>query len=472
MVSRSQPLKASSLVTFAAAALPVGAFVATLTVYLPNYYASHFGLPLAAVGLAFMIVRLLDIVLDPIIGIAMDWTHTRFGKFRPWLLAAAPLLLVSVYALYLPPGDASVGYLVLWLLVLYAGYSMLTLSQAAWGAALVGEYHQRSRIYGWIQVVSVVGALGVLFTPLVLLAFDPQSPLKGVPIMGLFVLASVVITEPITIFLAPEPQHAVSAKADRIAVGDYWQMIKRPEMLRILWADLFCTLGPAITAPLYIFFFHEARGYTLPQITSLLMVYTAAGLVGPMAWSRVARLLGKHQTIRISSGVYVVAQTVLLLVPNAHIVDMTFAMFAVGFTASSFAFLIRAMVADVGDEVRLETGKDRMALLYAMTTSTGKIGSTISVGIAYAILPLFGFNAAEGARNTADALWGLQACYLVPPVACVLIGGLAMWGYKLDETRHRGVRDRLAERDALSAAESLGETLTPTTAPVAAASAD
>ncbi len=113
------------------------------------------------------------------------------------------------------------------------------------------------------------------------------------------------------------------------------------------------------------------------------------------------------------------------------------ALFSVGFVASAFAFLVRAMIADVSDEVRLETGKDRTAMLYAMVTSTNKVGSTLSVGIAYLILPLFGFVAKEGAVNTAEVpMWGLQACYLIPPVACVLLGGLAMFGYKLDEKRH------------------------------------
>ena len=132
---------------------------------------------------------------------------------------------------------------------------------------------------------------------------------------------------------------------------------------------------------------------------------------------------------------------------------MSFAMFSVGFVASAFAFLVRAMIADVSDEVRLETGKDRTAMLYALVTSTNKIGSTVSVGVAYAILPLFGFIAKEGAVNTPDAIWGLQACYLVPPVLCVLIGGLAMWGYKLDEKRHSTIRAALGANDAIAGAK-------------------
>jgi Na+/melibiose symporter-like transporter len=225
-------------------------------------------------------------------------------------------------------------------------------------------------------------------------------------------------------------------------------------------ADLFCTLGPAITAPLYLFFFGQARGYTPPQTTVLLFIYVAAGLIAPAIWSRVARRFGKHHTIRIASVLYVIAQTTLLALPRAHLFEMSFAMFAVGFVASAFPFLVRAMIADVSDEVRLESGKDRTAMLYALVTSTNKIGSTLSVGVAYLILPLFGFVAKEGAVNTPEAMWGLQACYLAPPVICVLIGGLAMWGYKLDETRHAAIRIALDAHSAVMGAKDALQSLT------------
>src|SRR5690349_24773527 len=87
------PITPRRIATVAAGAFPVGALVTTLGVYLTNYYASHIGIPLAAVGGAFMIVRLLDISVDPLLGMAMDWTRTPLGKYRPWLAASAPLLL-------------------------------------------------------------------------------------------------------------------------------------------------------------------------------------------------------------------------------------------------------------------------------------------------------------------------------------------------------------------------------------------
>jgi GPH family glycoside/pentoside/hexuronide:cation symporter len=436
----AERISPAKIATFAAAAFPVGALVTTLGVYLPPYYAAEVGLPLVVVGTAFMAVRLFDIISDPLFGIGMDRTRIGGAKFRPWLIASIPVLLIATYMSYLPPAGSSAIYLVGWLIVLYAGYSMLTLSQAGWGAALVSEYHQRSRVYGWIQAVAVVGALGVLIAPQLL--GKSLHGFKDVPLMGFFILAATLIGAGITVFVAGEP--ATSVKTERFGLKDYLPLVRRPEMLRLMTADLFCTLGPAITAPLYLFFFHLARGYTGPQMTLLLMIYIASGLIAPWAWSQVARALGKHQTIRVASICYVIAQSALLLLPPAHLGAMCVAMFCVGFVASAFAFLVRAMIADVSDEIRLESGKDRTAMLYAMVTSTNKIGGTLSVGVAYWLLPLFGFVPALGAHNTAHALWGLQACYLAPPVICVLIGGLAMWGYRLDEKRHAEVRTALA----------------------------
>ena len=112
-----------------------------------------------------------------------------------------------------------------------------------------------------------------------------------------------------------------------------------------------------------------------------------------------------------------------------------------------------ANIADICDEVRLETGKDRTALLYALVTAIAKFASTVSVGVAYTLLPLFGFKAAEGAANSAQAMFGLQALYLVPPVACVLLGGLSMFGYKLTEVRHNEIRAALGKLGAKISAE-------------------
>ena len=439
-------LPARLLAPFATASMPVAALGIPLTVYLPNYYASHIGISLTAVGLAFSIVRLIDIAFDPAIGVAINATHSKFGRFRPWMAAGAPLLMVAVYMLFMAAPGVGVPYLVGTLLVLYAGFSMLTLAHSSWAAALVPEYHQRSRVYGWMQAVGVIAVVVVLAIPVFTSKAWHYTIPQGVQAMGWFLIVITPLTVLLCTFLVGEPKTV--EKTQRISGADYWTMLARPSLLRILASDLFLALGPAITAALYIFFFTQYLHFTRNQTTSLLLIYIAAGLVGAPLWAQVARRMGKHQTVMLGCVLYGFAQAIVFVMPPANMSLMIPSMFFAGFVVSCFTFLIRAMVADISDEVRLDIGKDRAALLYGLITATSKVGSTISIPITFTILDAFGFVAKEGAVNSGVALDALVACYVVVPVLTMFVGAWALWGYKLDSVKHDGIRAELAVRDA------------------------
>ena len=433
------------LAPFAAASMPVSALGIPLTVYLPNYYASHIGISLLAVGAAFSIVRLIDIFFDPLIGVAINATNSRFGRFRPWMVAGAPLLMLASYMIFMAEPGSTLLYLVVWLLVLYTGFSMLTLGHSSWAAALVPEYHQRSRVYGWMQAVGVIAIIIVLAIPVILAVGWHKSVAEGVQAMGWFLVGVTPVTILLCTFMVGEPK--IVETAQRITLKDYWTMIARPSLLRILIADLFLALGPAITAALYIFFFTQALGFTRTQTTSLLLIYIAAGLVGAPCWALVARRIGKHQTVMLGCVLYGFAQALVFILPGGAMGLMVPAMFAAGFVVSCFTFLLRAMLADVSDEVRLDIGKDRAALLYGLLTATSKVGSALAVVVTFPILEAFGFNPKEGVMNSGIPLDALEACYVVVPVLTMFVGAAALWGYKLDSSRHDGIRAELALRD-------------------------
>ena len=133
------PCPLPRLIAFALPGLPIGALAAALSVYLPRYYASHIGLSLAAVGLAFISVRLGDMCFDPFIGVLMDRTRTLLGRYRIWLLCGAPLLGIPVYMLFLAPIGVSLIYLVGWLFLYYLGTSVVALSHASWASVIAAQ---------------------------------------------------------------------------------------------------------------------------------------------------------------------------------------------------------------------------------------------------------------------------------------------------------------------------------------------
>lgn len=453
------------VLAFASTSLPIMAVGLVMGVYLPRFFAGHVGLSMAAVGGAFALVRIIDLVLDPLLGMLMDRTKTRFGRYRPWLVLGAPITMLAVFELFFAEKGLTEFGLISWLLILYLGVSILTLSQAAWGASIATGYHDRSRVYGIVYFVGVVGAVMILMLPVAFGAGDKGA--ETVRLMGWFLLAMIPLTVLLSVVVTPETV-APNEKRDRVSLKEYWNLIRRPDMLRLIGADFFMALGPGTTAALYLFFFHDARHYTHAQTGVLLIFFIAAGLLGALFWSRVAQKLGKHRTLILSSFCYAVFQAALMMIPPATMSLAIPGMAAVGFVSSAFLLIVRAMVADVADEVRLETGQERSGLLYALVTTTQKAGSAITVAVSFAILGMVGYDASEGATNTAAAIRGLELCYVFAPVILVFAGAASLLGYKLNAARHAEIRRELDARDAIVAEAELLETASG--APVAAAS--
>jgi glycoside/pentoside/hexuronide:cation symporter, GPH family len=439
---------------FGSMGVPIAALAVVAGVYLPRYYVS-LGLSFLAVAGAISLVRFIDIIFDPLVSLVMDRTKTPIGRYRPWLIVGVPIVMIATWMLLAPKAGAfSTNYLILWSLVSAAGSSMVLLGLAAWTAKLATSYNDRSRVYGWTTGLAVLGSVGILLLPLFTHGKIVLGQAKSMPTIGLILIVAIPIALVICAVFTPD-KIAPAAPRPKFSFADMGKAISRPAMRRIILADLLLTLGPGTTAPLYVYFFHDAKGFTVAQVGFLLVFYIGAGLFGAPFWGRIAQRLGKHRTVQLACVAYAICQTTLMVIPKALFLPTSIGMFAVGFTASAFLVMIRAMVADVTDEVRLEQGQDLTSLIFSMVTTTTKIGGTITVLIVFPILAAVGYNGKEGVVNTPHAIFGLEMCYLFAPIILVWFGGAMFFGYKLDANRHAEIRAALASHDEAAALESM-----------------
>ena len=86
--------------------------------YLPFFYSNIFGLSLVDAGILMLVTRIWDAVIDPVMGIIADRTHTRWGKYRPYLLWIAPFFSIAGILLFTTP-DWGYGAKLVWAYVTY-----------------------------------------------------------------------------------------------------------------------------------------------------------------------------------------------------------------------------------------------------------------------------------------------------------------------------------------------------------------
>lgn len=445
--ARARALPLSTAFAFAATSLPISAVAIAVSVYLPRHYASHLGIDLALIGAAFFFVRMIDIPIDGLLGWSMDKTRSRWGRYRIWTILGAPVLMAGIYFLFMPPEGVGRAYLIIWLLVMYLGNSILTLSHVAWAATLAPHYDDRSRLFGIMTAIGVIGAAAALAIPIINEARG-ASDAGNVATMGWFIFAMTPIAVALVVWRTPE-KIAPEVAGQQFRMRDYWALIARPSFARILLADLCLALGPGWMSALYLFFFTDSRGYTTGQASILLAIYILAGFVGAPLMGRLATKISKHRAVMVATTGYSLVLISLMAIPQGNMLIGAVPMFMAGFLAAGFNVLTRAMTADIADEVRLEQGRERAGLLYAMTVMTSKIAGAFSIGLTFFVLSKVGYIATEGAANTPEAIHNLELAYLIGPVAFVMLGGACMFGYKLGPERHAEIRRQLDERDAL-----------------------
>jgi len=407
------------------------------------------GLGAAGVAGVFFTIRGIDILFDPAIGMVMDRTRTPLGRYRFWLVLGAPVFMAACYAAFVPPEHAGRLYIVIALLAVYIGQSMLNLSQTAWGAVIAPRYDDRSRLYAAISFVGVIGAGILLMLPILAKVKSGYDPAL-IRAMAIFMIVTAGAGVALAAALTPEDITA-DHNAEPASLGEYWAVIKRPDVVRLMLGDICLELGQLWMSALYLYYFQAARGFNAAQSSILLFLYIMAGLIGAPLLSALAVRFGKHRTLIGCSLGFALGLVGVYFIPRGQFWAAAPVMIVLGAMAIGFTILIRAMTSDIGDAVRLDTGKQRIGLMFALITMTAKITSAFSIALSYSLLSLIGFKTAEGAVQTPASIHGLEIVFLSGPIGFSLLGCLFFAGYTLDAARHAEVRAALDVRDAASA---------------------
>lgn len=440
------------LTAFASPGLALAAAGLPLSVYLPPYYATELGLGLPLVGAIFMLSRLWDAVNDPLIGILSDRTRTRFGRRKPWIAAGTPIFALAAAAVFAPgvfgvtPGAA---WLSAWLFVFYLGWTMIQIPLSAWGGELAAQYHQRSRVQTYAHVAGALGLLTVLVLPAALdrIAYQAgETAAAGLKtaLMGGFVVAALIPAVIAALACVAEPPLPARPAERPPLRRAFAELAREPLLLRVLASDFTVTLGQSVRGSLFVFFVSAYVGRPDLAAGLFLLQFVFGVFAGPI-WLRVGYRLGKHRAVVAGELAQVAINLGLLFVASGELALLVALTIAQGLAQGSGNLMLRAIVADIADKQRLETGEERTGLFFSVFSLAGKAGPAVAVGLALPLVSVLGFQ--PGRANTPQTLEALKWVFALGPALAHLASAALVARFPLDEARHRQIRDGLAARD-------------------------
>lgn len=436
------------------------------------YYNQVVGLPAAWVGAAIMIAMVVDALVDPLIGQASDDLRTKWGRRHPFMYAAAIPIAVSYFFLWAPPQlghEAMFAYLVVVAIVVRLAISLYEIPSTALLAEFTSDYDERTSLVAYRYFFGVLAGVTIAIVTfkyfLVPSAAHPSGTLNpaGYVTYGL-VAGAVMLLSVVVSTLGTHnriPTLTVNAKPERKSfleiVGAMKAVLLDKTYAAILLASLFFAMSAGLTTSLTLYFNTFFWGLEAAQIA----VLASAGFGGIILAFAVAvplsKVFGKKQTATVLfilsalSGATPLTLRLLEVFPdNGSPLQLPLLMVQLAFTTMctiSASILAVSMVADVGEQIQLRTGRRAEGLMFSAVIMVNKAVSGMGVLISGLLLAAVAFpEHAQPGQVPADVLSRLAVVYIAVALTLSAAAIFALSRYPITRAQHMDALRQLKEK--------------------------
>ena len=400
-------------------------------IFLMYYYTDVAGVPAAFVGTLFLVARILDAITDPLMGLAVDNTRSRFGKFRPWIVVGTTVNSAALVALFLAhefSGSALLLFVTLTYLLWGITYTIMDIPFWSMVPALSSSREEREKLVVWPRLFAsfawmVMGTYGLAAVAYLGNGSEGEGffKLSGAIVLVFMVSAAIVfsrVKEQVDARVAPE----------RFNLSEVVNLVRSNDQLAsLIGCVLSFNIATQLVGGFAIYYFTYAIGK--PELFPMFaLVSGIAEMLGVFLFPWLCRYLPRGITWYIASLFAMACSFILLagslLVPSSGVL-VAVAGAALKFGGGIANGLSTVMLADVVDYGNYKTGKRSESILFSVQTMLVKFAAAFSGFFIGVGLTLIGYVPNEVQTDT--TVIGLRVLMIFVP-ACFLI--ISIWIYR------------------------------------------
>jgi GPH family glycoside/pentoside/hexuronide:cation symporter len=438
------PITRSTAWIYGSVSLPLAIISYPLAVWIPRLYSTEIGIDLGLIGLVIFFAAIFDAISDPAMGFMSDRFQTRWGRRKPWIVIGVPIYAVAVWMLLNPDQGSTVLYLALFFILLRLATTILGLPYAAWGMELSAEYHTRTMIQSAREKYVLAGL--IVASAIVLISeevFDNRSASFVLSNFSWVIVTLLPLTAILVILKVPEV--AVPKAPSVSIVASLRQMTRNKLFFRLLMIELLIAGGENFRNTLSLFFVQDYVG--ADRVGRLYVLYFGVGLLGIPVWDWIARRFGKHQSLATAMVLVSIIAIACFMLDYGQVTEF-YVLFALkGFCFGAFAYLPRAMLADVVDFDTVRSGTARPASYFAILGFMTKCAASFG-GLSLPILGLVGYSVARNVTNGPTELMWLGILYAIVPTLMFVVAFYLCVTWPLNAKLHQRLERLVARKQA------------------------
>lgn len=414
------------------------------------YYNDILGISGTFTGIMMMAARVFDAFNDPLMGVVVEKTNTRFGKFRPWIVTGTVTNALVLYGMFAMPASitgtrmlvyASVAY-VLWGVT----YTLMDIPFWSMIPAITAPGKERENLSVIGRSCAAVGyAVPTILTMLLVVRLG-SGEREGFSIFAAAVAVVFVVTELICVALVREKQ--VERQKSATVKEMFSNLIHNDQAMVVVVGIIVFNASLYLTTQLGVYFFKYDIGNS-----DLFSLFGTVGGVGQIlsmvSLPLLRRRWGSKQILAGALGITIAGYLALFALSMTGVkavapLAATAFVIYIGFGLATV--LTTVFLADTVDYGEYKTGQRNESVVFSMQTFVVKLASAVSVLIAGVGIDLIGLDDSVAVQS-AGTLLGLRLLMVALPVAGLLFSIVYfMKKYRLTEAENARIGEALRQR--------------------------
>lgn len=487
MTVNAQKLSVLEKVGYSLGDLAANLIFQTLMTFLAYFYTDVYKIPAGTASVIIFTGGFVGAFFNVLMGIIADRTHTRWGKFRPWVLwTSVPFGVISLLAFSTPDFSESgkVAYALITYFLLVIVYSANNLPYSALSGVITGDMKERNSLssYRFVAVMVAQFIIQALLLPLALSLGHGDKAVGFEKVMLFFAIVGVICL--VITFLTTRERIVPSVGAKSSIKEDLSDLVKNRPWLIMLAVTILVFITLALKGGMYIYYFKyyldpTAQASFLENIgfnafirglnatitgiglgkfewpedapTSANSLFNAMGIIMMIVGIMFSKPLADRYGKRNIFGIFLTLSAVCLLLfvfyPKTSIAAVFITQLLHGFTYGVTIPLLWAMIADVADYSEWKNQRRATAIIFSAMIFGLKIGLSVGGALGAALLSRYGY-VPEQLEQTAATVSGIQLSVSLYPGALFILGAALLFRYEINKPLELRIEQDLKLRHA------------------------
>ena len=427
-----------------------------ISMYLMFYLTDVLQLPDAVLWWVTAIImgaRVFDAFNDPFMGVVVDNTHTKYGKFKPWICIGVVLVSILTVLLFSDFGLRGTSFILVFGITYIAwgiAYTMNDISYWSMLPTLSQDQREREQIGSVARICASIGLFAVvsLIVPVTeALGTVAGSLQKGYFLLSIILVLIMLTFQSITVFGVKEPKLS-EQKKEHTSVKDLVRIIfKNDQLLVTAVAMALFMIGYSTTTSFGLYYFKYVYGDE--GMYSIFAVILGVSQIFALAiFPALGKRFPRKKLYAFSTALVITGYLIFFFAPTNTMLFIGLAGLIL-FIGQAFIQVMTLMfLTDSVEYGEWKFGKRNDSVTFSLQPFVNKMGGAVASGVVGAIVIISGMSQAQSATDmTASGIFILKMAMMVFPLLCILAGYLIYRSkYILDEEMYAKIVRELSER--------------------------